>query len=194
MTVTAEDLTAATVHVVKVLGQAADQDWSAAPGSNDLDAWQTAEHLADTLMSYGAQLVARPAGHYVKFEASAHKDATPVDLLEFVVAGAGLLAAAVRGAADKVRAYHPSGMADPAGFAGMGCVEVLVHGSDIAYGLGIAVDPPRAICRRVLARMFPDVTPVDDEWTSLLYATDRITLPNRESRAGWRWRGAPLDE
>jgi hypothetical protein len=85
-------------------------------------------------------------------------------------------------------------MSDPAGFAGMGCVEVLVHGSDIAYGLGLSVDPPHALCRRVMDRMFPDVTGVDDDWTALLYATNRITLPNRESREGWRWHGAPLAE
>lgn len=194
MTVTADDLTAATVHVVKVLGQAADRDWSAATGTSDRSAWETAEHLADTLMSFGAQLVARPPGHYVRFQASAKEDATPLDLLEFVVAGAGLLAAAVRGATPTVRAYHPTGMADPEGFAGMGCVEVLVHGSDIAYGMGLAVDPPRAVCRRVVERMFPDVRGVDDEWTALLYATDRITLPNHGSRKGWRWHGAPLDD
>jgi hypothetical protein len=193
MTVTADDLTAATVHVVKVLGTAADQDWSAAVGTGDLDAGATAEHLADTLMAYGAQLVARPPGRYVKFDAHATTDATPVDLLEFVVASAGLLAAAVRGATSTVRAWHPWGMADPAGFAGMGCVEVLVHGSDIATGLGLTLNPPRALCRRVVARMFPDVTGVEDDWAALLWATNRISLPDRESRDGWRWHGAPLD-
>jgi hypothetical protein len=194
MTVTADDLTASTVHVVKVLGTAADRDWSTAAGTSDRSAWATAEHLADTLMLYGAQLVARPPGHYVKFEATATKDATPLELLEFVVAGAGLLAAAVRGATSTVRAYHPSGIADPEGFAGMGCVEVLVHGADIANGLGLTLDPPRAVCRRVVARMFPEVSDIDDDWSALLYATDRITLPGRDSREGWHWHGAPLDD
>lgn len=39
----------------------------------------------------------------------------------------------------------------------MGCVEVLVHGEDVARHLGLSLDPPRDLCARVLARLFPDV-------------------------------------
>jgi hypothetical protein len=86
-------------------------------------------------------------------------------------------------------------MADPAGFAGMGCVEVLIHGEDIARGLGLTLDPPREVCARVLARMFPqhDVSGLDP-WTALLWAADRAELPGRDRQAGWSWRGAPLAE
>lgn len=194
MTITVEDLDEATAHVVAALRVAADRDWSAATGTGDMNAWATAEHLADGLMSYGAQLVARPATRYVRYLASAEKDATPADLLEFVEAGAGLLSAAIRVTPPTVRAYHPSGMADPAGFAAMGCVEVLVHGVDIARGVGIELDPPRDVCARVVTRMFPEVTDIDDPWTALLWATNRTQLPGRQSREGWSLRGAPLDD
>jgi len=50
-------------------------------------------------------------------------------------------------------------MADPEGFAGMGCHEALLHGNDIAQGFGLALDPPRDVCRRVLARIFPRPPP-----------------------------------
>ncbi|MFG3599906.1 hypothetical protein [Micromonospora chersina] len=43
------------------------------------------------------------------------------------------------------------GRADPEGFAAMGCVETLLHGDDIAQGLGLAIDPPRDVCARLLA-------------------------------------------
>jgi hypothetical protein len=85
-------------------------------------------------------------------------------------------------------------MADPAGFAGMGCVEALVHGHDIAQGLGLALDPPRQVCTRVLARMFPHTVAALadlDPWTALLWATGRIALPGRPRVAHWRWHGAP---
>src|SRR6266508_3123041 len=54
--------------------------------------------------------------------------------------------------------------ADPEGFAGMGCVEALVHGHDIAQGLGLALAPPREVCTRVLARMFPRVPQFVATW------------------------------
>lgn len=144
-------------------------------------------------MSYAAQLVARPTTRYVRFLATADKDATPAEVLEFALTGGGLLAATVRTAAPSVRAYHPTGMADPAGFAGMGCVEVLVHGEDIARGLGLALDPPRDVCARVLARMFPHTTDLagTDPWTALLWATNRAVLPGRPPQTDWRWQGNP---
>ncbi len=195
MAITANDLDAATACLVSTLGQAAERDWTAASGTAEHTAWTTAEHLGDCLMSYAAQLVARPDGRYVRFAATVDKDAVPVELLEFVVAGAGMLSAVVRAASPSARAYHPSGVADPEGFAGMGCVEVLVHGEDIARGLGLAIDPPRDVCERVLARMFPTIeTGTVDPWTALLWATDRIQVPGSERQIGWRWRGEPLDE
>jgi hypothetical protein len=197
MTVTADDLDAALDCVATTLGPATDKDWTALPGTGDRDCWHTAEHVGDCLLSYAGQLVARPAARYVRFLATADKDASAAEVLEFAVAGGRILAATVRTAAPQVRAYHPTGMADPEGFAGMGCVEVLVHGADVARGLGPLLDPPRDLCARVLARMFPQVS-ADlaevDPWQALLWATGRLDLPDHERRTQWHWRGAPLGE
>lgn len=194
MTVTADDVDAAIASVATALRPVTSRDWSAAAGTGEWDAWHTAEHIGDCLLSYAAQLIAQPATRYVRFLATAHKDATAAEMLEFAVTGAGLLSAVVRTAASSVRAYHPSGMADPEGFAGMACVEALVHGEDIARGLGVSVDPPRDLCTRVLARMFPhhsaDIAGTDP-WAALLWATDRTELPGRQRQEGWRWRGSP---
>ncbi|HET6290438.1 MAG TPA: hypothetical protein VFG15_27285, partial [Amycolatopsis sp.] len=189
------DLDAALAGVVGGLRQASDRDWSAAPGTGELDAWHTAEHLGDCLISYAGLLIARPSTpRFVRFESVADRAATPAELLEFVTVGGGILGATLRTADPDVRAYHPSGRADLEGFAGMGCVEVLVHGEDMARGLDVTLDPPRDICSRVLTRMFPEVDAADvDPWTALLWATARVDLPGRPSRTGWQWRGAPLD-
>jgi uncharacterized protein (TIGR03083 family) len=193
MTVTADDLDAALDCVADALGPATDQDWSALPGTGDWDCWHTAEHLGDCLLSYAAQLVARPVDRYVRFLATVDKDASAAEVLEFAVAGGRMLASTVRTAEPRVRAYHPTGMADPEGFAAMGCVEALVHGADIARGLGLRFEPPPELCARVLARMFPEVDLVDvDPWSALSWATGRIALPGHERRTEWRWRGAPL--
>jgi uncharacterized protein (TIGR03083 family) len=197
VTVTADDLDAAISSVVATLRPATDRDWSAVAGTGEWDSRHTAEHIGDGLLSYAGQLVARPTTRYVRFVAAVDKDASSAEVLEFTVTGAGILAATVRTAAPTVRAYHPTGMADPDGFAGMGCVEALVHGEDIARGLGLGLDPPRDLCARLLGRMFPhvsaDLTDIDP-WTALLWATDRIDLPGRERQTQWRWRGTPLDQ
>jgi hypothetical protein len=195
VTVTADDLDAAISAVVAALRPAADRDWSAQAGTLEWDCWHTAEHIGDCLLSYAGQLVIQPAARYVRFLASADKDASPADVLEFAEAGGRILAATVRTAAAQARAYHPSGMADPEGFAAMGCVETLLHGHDIARGLSLSLDPPRSICSGVVARLFPQA-PADlariDPWEALQWATGRAELPGHPQLRQWHWHGAPL--
>ncbi|MFD9699299.1 hypothetical protein [Lentzea sp. NPDC059081] len=190
MTVTADDLDAAVSCLAETLAPATGRDWTVPPGTGEWNCWSTAEHLGDCLLSYAAQLVARPADRYVRFMAAADEEASPAEVLEFAVAGGRILASVVRTTPSSARAYHPTGVAGRDHFAGMGCVEVLVHGEDIARGLGLALDPPRDVCARVLARMFPHDLDVDP-WTGLLWATGRASLPGRERQVGWRWQGPP---
>jgi hypothetical protein len=196
MTVTADDLDAAVSAVVAALRAGTDRDWSAPAGTLEWDCWHTAEHVGDCLLSYAGQLAVQPAARYVRFLASADKDASPAEVLEFAEAGGRILAATVRPAPAQARAYHPTGMADPEGFAAMGCVEALLHGHDIAEGLGLSLDPPSGICRGVLARLFPQAAADlagTDPWEALQWATGRAGLPGRPQLHQWRWHGAPLD-
>lgn len=194
MTVTADDLDVAIGAVVAALAPATGRDWSVRAGSLDWDCWHTAEHVGDCLLSYAAQIAVRPTTRYVRFLASADKDASPAEMLEFAETGARVLASTVRTAPADARAYHPTGMADPEGFAAMGCVEALLHGDDIARGLGLSFGPPSAICRGVLGRLFPDHAADlagTDPWAALRWATGRTELPGRPQRQSWRWQGAP---
>lgn len=196
MPVTADDLDEAFDCVAAGLRPAIGRDWRDAVGTGIWTARATAEHLGDTLLAYAAQLVVRPTDGYVRFAADVG-EAPAADLLNFVRAGTGMLAATVRTTDPDVRAFHPSGMADAEGFAGMGCVELLVHGEDVARGLQLALDPPREVCERVLARMFPEqAADIEgaDPWDALLWATGRIELADQERRTGWRWRGAPVED
>lgn len=101
----------------------------------------------------------------------------------------------VRAAKPTDRGFHPYGMADAEGTAGMGCIELLVHGGDIAAGLGLPFEPPPDICGWILARMFPDrqseresLSAADIEpWTAVQWATDRISLPELPA-VGSNWR------
>jgi hypothetical protein len=197
LTVTADDLDSALAAVAGALKPATDRDWSARAGTLEWDCWHTGEHVADVLMSYAAQLVARPSTRYVRFLANADADATPAEILEFALVGGGILASTVRTTSTEVRAYHPTGMADPEGFAAMGCAEALVHGQDITQGLGVNLDPPPDVCARVLTRLFPETPSAlanHDPWTVLLWATGRRDLPGHPRPQRWRWRGAPLSD
>ena len=198
MTVTADDLDMVTTSVVTSLRTAVDQDWTVQAGPLEWDCWHTGEHLSDALFSYAGQVVAQPQDRYAAFLVKVHDDATAEQVLEVVDLAGRVLAVTVRAASPATRAYHPTGMADPEGFAGMGCVEILAHGNDIAEGLGLTLDPPRDLCTRVLERMFPDEVgdlAGADPWAALLWVSGRASLPGRPRRQGqWRWRGAPLGD
>jgi uncharacterized protein (TIGR03083 family) len=194
MPVTADDLEAALDAVLTTLRPATGGDWSVSAGGLEWDCRRTAEHLGDGLLSYAAQLVVQPPARYVRFRAEAERDASPAEVLELTETGARLLAATVRTSSPLVRAFHPSGMAEPAGFAAMGCVELLAHGHDIAEGLGLTLAPPPDVCAHALQRLFPEVWAApasDDPWLTLLWATGRAALPGHPRRTEWGWQGTP---
>ena len=141
MTVTADDLDSVISCVMSGLLPITDRDWSVRAGTLEWDCWHTAEHIGDCLMSYAWQLAVQPTGRYVRAIATAEKDASPAEVLEFAVTGGRVLASMVRTSRAHVRAYHPAGMADPEGFAGMGCHEALLHGNDIAQAFSLSLDP-----------------------------------------------------
>ena len=195
MTVTADDLDSVISCVMSGLLPITDRDWSVRAGTLEWDCWHTAEHIADSLLSYAWQLAVQPTSRYVRAVATAEKDASPAEVLEFAVTGGRVLASMVRTSRAHVRAYHPAGMADPEGFAAMGCHEALLYGNDIAQGFGLGLEPPRDVCRRVLARIFPQATAElseADPWAALLWAGGRIDLPGHPQHPSWRPHPAPL--
>jgi hypothetical protein len=194
MTVTAGELEAAISCMMSGLLPLTDRDWSVRAGSLEWDCWHTAEHIGDCLLSYAWQLAVQPTARYVRAVAKAENDASPAEVLEFAITGGRVLASMVRTSPAHVRAFHPAGTADPEGFAALGCNEALLHGNDIAQAFGLSLDPPRDVCRRVLARLYPPAQ-VDlgdvDPWASLLWAGGRVELPGRPP-PGLRPHPAPL--
>jgi hypothetical protein len=198
----ADELDLAIDSVVSALGPSTDRDWQTSAGSLDWSCWFTAEHVAHCLQAYALQLASQASGRYVSFFSRALEDASTGEVLELVEASGRLLSATVRAAKPTDRGFHPFGTADAEGFAGMGCIELLVHAGDIAAGLGLTFDPPPNVCAWTVARMFPtqcaeldslgtaDLAP----WAALQYATGRIALPNLPAvGSNWRWHSAPLD-
>lgn len=202
--VTAEDLDHAIQLAVATLRDAPAVAWRAKAGSLDWTCWETVEHISDDLFSYAVQLGLKepPSGSYVPFLVQTRRsggpeaivfadpEAGPEGLLQVLEASGALLVAMVRTTPAHVRAHHPSGAADPEGFAAMGIVEVLVHMNDVAQGLGLTWAPPGELCARVLARLFPHVRHDQDPWATLLWATGRGELPGRPRLTDWRWYGS----
>lgn len=198
--VTADDVTAAVAAAVAALSPAVDADWSARAGDLEWTCWETAEHVADDLFFYAAQLGADGRPGYLPLRAEPNypggepntvrveAEAGPAGLLAALTATGALLAAMVRTAPPDVRAYHSFGWADGEASAAMGVLETLVHTHDLAQGLGLAWDPDRELCARVLARLLPEVPSTDDAWTDLLWACGRVAPPGRPRlHDGWRW-------
>lgn len=186
MSVTATQINRATDDMRQVLGEASDADWSVPAGDLDWSCRDTGGHLADVLFSYASQVIAQPARGYLPIEAVVEGGATPTELIGSVAMCATLLGQAVSAASPDTRAYHPSGTSDPAGFAAMGVLEILVHTYDVAHGLTLAWAPPDDLCGPVLERLFPDA-PDGSPAAVLLWSTGRAPLGRRPRRTAWRW-------
>ncbi|QNE78102.1 VOC family protein [Streptomyces finlayi] len=204
--VTADDVTLAVRLAVDTLAKSPADNWRIPAGSLDWDCWETVEHLSDDLFAYAVQLGPRkpPMEGEVPFRWAPEREGGPwnavfadpvagtAGLLQTLEASGALLSAMVRTTAPEVRSYHGYGVSDAEGFAAMGIVETLVHTHDIAEGLSLTWTPPRDLCDRVLARLFPDAPADEDRWTVLLWSTGRAELPGRDRVTSWKWHGAPL--
>ena len=145
-----------------------------------------AQHLAGCLSWYAHDLVAGTA------EVSAadlvpRPGASLAEAARSVAAWAEVLARTVDSASPDERGWHPHGVADPAGFAAIGCAELLVHGADVAGALTLRWSPPAGPAAAVVVRLFPEVPAVADPVAGLLWATGRGDLPGRERRTDWTY-------
>ncbi|MFF4340918.1 hypothetical protein ACFY00_13410 [Kitasatospora sp. NPDC001540] len=207
--VTADDLAEGVRLVVALLrgARATAADWDRPAGTLEWSCWETAEHLADDLFSYAAQLGPQspPAEGFLPLiwrrEAPgkpanvvfAQREAGPQGLVQVLEACGALLVAMVRTARPQDRAFHGYGTADAEGSAAMGLVELFAHAQDLALGLGLEWTAPAGISARVLARLFPTAPTDTAPWPTLLWATGRGDLPGRERLTEWRWYSAPRD-
>ncbi|MDN3264795.1 GNAT family N-acetyltransferase [Streptomyces sp. CSDS2] len=186
-----DDVTEAVAGCLAALRPAVDRDWTAVPaGGLEWDCRTTAVHVADDLVAYASNLVARAQDDYVPFLLTPDEGTGNAGLLQVIEATGGLLAAAVNTAPPGVRAHHnyPYGSADRVGFAAMGVAEVLLHTHDMAQGLGLPYAPSADLAESVLTWIFPHVQPGPEPWPTLLWATGRGELPGRAPVTEWRWR------
>lgn len=167
-----------------------DADWTAVVPEMDWTVAKTVAHVSNTLLWYSTDLSAGPS-ELSTADIAVRPDSSPADLVRTLRSVASVLAAVVAATPADVRGWHPWGLADAAGFAGMGCDEMLVHTHDAARGLGLEFTIPPGPARKVLNRMFPDAPTDRDPAQTLLWANGRIALGELPRRTGWRWHCAP---
>ena len=181
-------------EALRVLADRRDDDarWEEMATPTLWTAGHTLEHIVDALVFYAGQ-VARRADKRLPVMRDG-RTAPPSEHLDNVFTAAALLTGQLRDLGEG-RAWHPSGLADAAGWAGMAVTEILVHGSDVARALQIELVLPSEVCRRAIARVFPWVdgtmAPPDE---LLLAVTGRGTCSGIPSDPHWWWQSAPLAE
>jgi RimJ/RimL family protein N-acetyltransferase len=189
-----DSLLDAVAAAVDALRPAADRDWRRVDaGPVEWSCLATAEHVVSDLVAYAGQLAGQAKDRYFPYEVTLERDAGPDDALDAVEAGGALLAAAVRTAPRRARGFHPFPFrsADREGFAAMGIAEVVLHTHDMATGLDVPYEAEAGLCAGLLAALFPHVRPGSDPWRTLLWATGRGRLPDREPVTTWHWYNRP---
>jgi uncharacterized protein (TIGR03083 family) len=190
----ADDVLAATDVVVSTLEPTIDdaERWAGPAGTLRWSCTATLAHVVDCAFWYAASLARRSTAGIAVSEAD--PAGPPAILVESLRSGGALLAMAVANAGPDDRGWHLFGSADRSGWAAMGADEILVHGADVAAGLGVAFDPPLDVADHVVRRLFPWAPAGGDPWARLLWANGRADLGDLPASRRWRFHCAPLEE
>ncbi|MFE3626313.1 maleylpyruvate isomerase N-terminal domain-containing protein [Streptomyces goshikiensis] len=172
-----------------VLEKGADRNWARKAGDLDWSGRETLSHIALGVVGYAGLLIARPTDRYITLFSSIDSHAPVPAALEGIRIAGTLLANTVDNTPSDVRAWHPYGHSDAAGFAAMGVLEMVVHSRDIARGLDIDWTPSGELSAPVVKRLFPDAPTGHDPAATLLWCTGRAELPGLPRQSGWRWYG-----
>ncbi|MFJ6672345.1 maleylpyruvate isomerase N-terminal domain-containing protein [Actinosynnema sp. NPDC091369] len=184
------DVTEVAERCAAFLEGVADRDWAVVVPGMDWTVAQTVAHVSDCLLWYATDIAAGPA-ELSTTEVRVRPDSSPADLARTLRSSGKLLAAVVDATPAGELGWHPWGLADAAGFAGMGCDEMLVHTHDAGRGLGVGFEIPPHLARGVPARTFPEAPTDHDPARALLWANGRVPLDDLPKRTGWRWHCAP---
>ena len=169
-------------------------DWSRSANDLGWSCRQALDHISNTLVFYAAHLASEATSLLPRIRDGAEAATLPMLLISLETTAA-ILARVVEASPPTTRAFHPAGMADPSGFAAMGCDELLIHTNDIGKGLGARFAPPEDVCRAVLERLFPWAPEGLEAWETLLWANGRGELPGvARQDENWYWHCAPLEE
>lgn len=192
---TCDDLDDVTRLVTTAWTEGLDRDWSAPAGTLTWSCTKTADHAVDAVLAVALFLASRKQDGYPEWgwgELTMGPSVRPEHLVEGMATVGRVLSAVVRTAEPEARAViwrRPAIEArGPADFAPRGGLEMLLHGHDVASGLGVPLDPPADICARLRehTRSWPhwrspgwsQPATTDDPWLDILTASGRRPSPS----------------
>lgn len=179
------DVARATEFVATELEPAIGRDWAVPAGQLEWTVDFTIEHIASALSKYTLYLASRST-ESIAVRVVSRPDASQRERLDAIAQVGRALATVAETTPPEVRAFHASGLLDVEGYVALGCLEALLHGWDIASGLGLPFEPAPDLVRPVAARLMPWLPPT---WTALLSHT---RLENSDD--SWRILTSPLQE
>jgi hypothetical protein len=174
---TVHDFDEVSALVLDAWTSGADLDWSVPAGTLDWTCLHTADHVIDCVFSYALFLASRRQDAYPNFgELHALPAAMPRDLVDGLRAVTTMLSAVITTAPPDTTAViwrRPAVQTGtPGDFAARGGLELILHGHDVCAGLGVALDPPGDLCRRLFDHTAPwprqaAIVRTDDPWADL---------------------------
>jgi hypothetical protein len=182
---------ASAAEALPVLEKGVDQDWSRRAADTSWTARDMLDHIVLGVTGYAGLLIAQPTDRHLGLRTGNDPRAAIPLRIESIEIAATLLSLTVRATSPEVRAYHPWGTSDAAGFAAMAAVEILVHNHDLARTLGYDWSPPDILAAQVVERLFPNAPKGHAPGQTLLWCTGRIALPSvpQLPREQWQWYG-----
>jgi hypothetical protein len=189
----ADGLIAVADRCVESLRPLGDRDWSTAEANTTWSCREVLAHLAQ--LSY-APILASRAEAWLDLKCEIPDGASVDWLLVAAHANAVTIAEVARAAPATARAFHPCGMADPAGFIAMTATEFVLHTTDVAAALDAPFRLDDGLTRVLLDRLFPWWPTDEDPWAALQWASGRGgSLGGRASLGDrWAWHCAPVEE
>lgn len=182
---TVEDFRVVAALAIDTWDAAVELDWMVAAGTLEWSCFETADHTIDCVFSYGFHFASRAQAAYPQFgEVHPLAGATPADLVAGLRAMSNLLIGVITAAPAGTRAIiwrrpQPT-TGSPNDFAARGAHELMLHTHDIAVGLGVPFEPPRAVCTRLVEQTatwpYGELQRTDDPWSDLLARSGRARV------------------
>ncbi len=175
------DLLSLSEYVAAAWDRGTDRDWSAQAGTVEWSCTKTADHAYDAVLAVGFFLASRRQDRYPEWSGvmSVGNPPWPSQLVEAIAVAGRLVAGVVATTPEDTHAIiwrrpEPT-VAAPLDFAPRAALEMMLHGHDVAAGLGVPYEPPEGLCARLR-----DHTRAWPHWSSTWQPLQRTSDPWRD--------------